>query len=129
MYNGLIMSIIAASAIIYSINLTLQKTEESMQAVKEAKILLNVQQGMVLQSKYTKNIVEDPYHTDIKLSELAIDETPKDSELLDKLQKATIQTVVNQHIENPTCNDLAKTNLITLQECNYIANKQQNYAV
>jgi hypothetical protein len=130
LYPTILVGLLMGGVLTYTVYNYQKKIDEAVYTAKEAKALLNVQKKMNLSSKYkSKKVVTSPMNIDnVKLSELAIGESPKDRNLLDKLQAATIEAVVEEHIDNPTCDDLAKTGKITKEECNYIAKKKQNYA-
>jgi len=126
MYSTIATGVLFTAIIGYSMYSTTVKMDEAIKPYKEAKTIIALNQKRLLNSENTKQVIKDARY--VKLSELTLNESEKERELLDKLQKAVRTAVIKYNIDSPNCNDLANTGEITLSECNDIAFKQQEYA-
>jgi len=115
-----------------------QKIEESKAKIEESKKLVYIAKKSSLNSSSVAK--DDINNTTISISLddgkisnfLAKDEnlTKMDSKLLDKLQLAMQKAVLDQGVENPTCQTLSATGYITEEECEQLKNKElQTYKV
>ena len=96
-----------------------KKTKEVITAVKQSNIASQATENYIKNAEYLPNI--NPNVLNLKTTDFS------DKTLILKLYHAMRYAVIKENIRKPTCGDLAKTGLITLKECNYIANKTGLY--
>lgn len=119
MYPLIISTAVVSALAIGSYMTISSKNEELKNQILKAKEL------QTAQKLDTQNNKEK-----IKLSSLVEDTnlSSQKKENLDNFQKAINVAVIDNNIDNPTCNDLVATGYITLSKCQEIKNSSNNYA-
>ena len=128
----LLAAVLVSSGAMYSYLSSTKKIEESKAKIAESDKIVYISKRASLNLSVVKN--SDTNQSDsimslgsTKLSNfVAKDDTTSKAEtlLLDKLQKAMMKVVVDSGEDNPSCQTLADTNLITKSECLSIKDKQ-----
>lgn len=131
--NGLAgLSIIAIFALGFSaviaVNNIRHNEEKIAQAKKAKEVVLTVKKSDI-DSQAVKNYIKNvEYIPNVSLNALNLKAANiADQSLITKFHNAMEYAVIKENIRKPTCGDLARTGLISLKECDYIANKKGLY--
>ena len=118
MYPLLVAIAITAAAITGSVVSTFKKDNKVKENITKSEELQTVQKLSVVSESKIKlsNLIQK---TDLSL---------KQKEDLDNFQKAIDKAVIEENINNPTCDDLVATGYISQTKCEIIKNGSNNYA-
>ena len=126
-----ILSIVAVGALAtYEYLNHSKKIEEAKQKIVEVQRVEDTTKKIFFKraSESRINVEHNSSKVLLKLSDLAVQDgtlTKKDLKLLDNFQSAVESLPIS--VQNPTCQDLANTKKITLDDCLYISKKNINY--
>lgn len=107
--------VVLTGSTIYS---TYQKTEKIKSTIQTSKSLMTAQKASTISN------LKSPKLSDLVQNSL----TDTQKVELNNLQQAVNTAVIKDNIQNPSCNDLAKTGYITLEQCNTIKNEKNDFA-
>jgi hypothetical protein len=120
--------VLVGSASIYSYLKYSEKIDKAKMKVSEVKRVEATTKEIFFKKSSTKRIDGNISIIDMKLSKLAVQDgnlKERDFLLLDKLQESAKNLPLS--IKSPTCKDFAKTQKITLNECEEISNKKIDF--
>jgi hypothetical protein len=124
------IAVIGIMALGYFSTKSFLKNEEITEQIKQAKEIEYTIEKANLERKYTNNgeISKGILSQNTNLSSLLEDNVSiKEKEIINNLQKAIKIAIIDKNIANPSCNDLANTNQISLSDCNFIKDRENNF--